>query len=113
MGIFGIGQVPSGSKDPFALRRASIGVLNTVIKAGLDLDLRVLIDFAVEQYGDSLKTGDVATSVLDYILERLRAVCHDEGMATETFNAVQAKGLSRPLDIYRRVVAVDQFSLLP
>ncbi len=113
VGIFGIGQVPSGSKDPFALRRASIGVLNTVIKAGLDLDLRVLIDFAVEQYGDSLKTGDVATSVLDYILERLRAVCHDEGMATETFNAVQAKGLSRPLDIYRRVLAVHHFSLLP
>lgn len=113
VGIFGIGQIPSGSKDPFALRRASIGVLATLLKAGLDLDLRALIMSAAEQYGDVIKAKDTEVQVLDYIIERLRAICQDEGIATETFNAVQAKGLSNPLDMYRRVLAVHHFTSLP
>ena len=113
VGIFGIGQTPSGSKDPFALRRASIGLLNTIIKSRLDLDLRTLIAIAVENYGDNVLVKETEALVLDYILERLRAVCQDEGIATETFNAVQAKGLSNPLDIYRRIQAVHHFTSLP
>jgi glycyl-tRNA synthetase beta chain len=113
VGIFGIGQIPSGSKDPFALRRASIGVLSTLLKAKLDIDLRAVIHIACEQYGKTLKESETGETVLVYMLERLRAVCQDEGIATETFNAVQAKGLSNPLDIYHRIQAVHHFTSLP
>lgn len=112
VGIFGIGQTPTGSKDPFALRRASIGVLNILIKRGLDLDLRDLIAFARGNF-TALKAADVEQKVLDYMLERLRAIYLEDNIATETFNAVAAKQLSVPLDIHQRIHAVHSFTQLP
>lgn len=113
VGIIGIGQLPTGSKDPFALRRASIGVLNTVIRAQLNLDLAAAIAFARAQYRVPLARADVETLVLEYVLERLRGICQDEGVSAESFLAVQVKGLSNPLDIYRRIQAVHHFAGLP
>lgn len=113
VGIFGIGQIPTGSKDPFALRRASIGILNILLKRELDLDLRALIGFARSLFAAPLKNQAVEQQVLDYVLERLRAICLDEQIATETFNAVTAKALSVPLDMYRRTLAVHAFTQLP
>ena len=113
VGIFGIGQIPTGSKDPFALRRASIGVLNILIKRELDLDLRDLIAYARNSFSCELKTADLENRVLDYMVERLRAICQEDSIATETFNAVAAKQLSVPLDIHKRVLAVHHFTQLP
>jgi glycyl-tRNA synthetase beta chain len=113
VGIFGIGQIPTGSKDPFALRRASIGVLNIIIKRELDLDLRDLIAFARNSFGDVLKSADSESKVIEYMLERLRAMYVEENITTETFNAVAAKQLSVPLDIHKRVLAVHNFTQLP
>lgn len=109
VGIIGIGQIPTGSKDPFALRRASIGVLNIILKRGLDLDLAELVAQSVAAFGDKLTNKDVQANVLDYMLERLRGIYADEAIATETFNAVQAKQLTRPLDIHARIQAVQHF----
>lgn len=113
VGIFGIGQIPTGSKDPFALRRASIGVLNILVKRELDLDLRDVIAFSRNSFGDVLKSADSESKVLEYMLERLRAMYAEENITTETFNAVAAKQLSVPLDIHKRVLAVHSFTQLP
>lgn len=113
VGIFGIGQIPTGSKDPFALRRASIGVLNIIIKQTLNLDLRELITAARKNFTVHLKTADVENKVLDYVVERLRSMCLDDGIGAETFHAVAAKQLSVPLDIHQRVLAVHHFTQLP
>jgi glycyl-tRNA synthetase beta chain len=113
VGIFGIGQIPSGSKDPFALRRASIGVLQILLQRGLDVDLRDVIAAAHSNFSVSLKNADVKNQVLDYIIERMRALCLDDNISAETFNAVAAKQLSVPLDIQQRALAVHHFAQLP
>lgn len=109
VGIIGIGQIPSGSKDPFALRRASIGVLNIILKRELDIDLAVLVSASAALFGDRLSNKSTVANVLDYMLERLRGLYADDNIATETFNAVQAKQLTRPLDIHARIQAVQHF----
>lgn len=113
VGIFGIGQIPTGSKDPFALRRASIGVLNILIKRELDLDLRDLVDFAENNFSNVIKATDTASKVIEYMIERFRAIYLEDNIATETFNAVAAKQLTVPLDIHKRVMAVHSFTQLP
>jgi glycyl-tRNA synthetase beta chain len=113
VGIFGIGQLPTGSKDPFALRRASLGVLRIVVERGLDLDLRQLLEAARDAYDvDFAKKGELVDTVLDYMLERFRAWYEEEDIPAEVFLAVSAKKLSRPLDINQRVHAVHRFSQL-
>ncbi|MBZ5875206.1 glycine--tRNA ligase subunit beta [Chromohalobacter israelensis] len=109
-GIFGIGQRPSGTKDPFALRRAAIGVLNILVKAELDLDLRKLLELAAAQHGDLPKAEGLVDDVLDYMLDRFRAWTQDEGIAVEVYLAVRARPVTRPLDFARRIRAVHAFS---
>ncbi|MFC3283862.1 glycine--tRNA ligase subunit beta [Litchfieldella rifensis] len=109
-GIFGIGQRPTGTKDPFALRRAAIGVLNILIKGELDLDLRELLTLAAEQHRDLPKAEGLVDAVLDYMLERLRAWTQDEGIGVEVYLAVRARPVTKPLDFARRVRAVHAFS---
>ena len=112
-GIFGIGQTPTGSKDPFALRRASLAVLRIIVEKDLDLDLRECLDMAIAQYPTDLIAPNTAAQVFDYMVERFRAWYEDEKIPVEVFRAVSAKNLSRPLDIHRRVQAVHAFSALP
>ncbi|MFT5709503.1 MAG: glycyl-tRNA synthetase beta chain [Halioglobus sp.] len=112
-GIFGIGQTPTGSKDPFALRRASLAVLRIIVEKNLDLDLRECLALAVAQYPAGLIAPNTAVQVFDYMVERFRAWYEDENIPVEVFRAVSAKNLSRPLDIHRRVQAVHAFSALP
>jgi len=112
-GIFAIGQIPSGSKDPFALRRASLGVLRLIIENQHPLDLRQLIELAISQHNGIKVAADLADTVLNYILERLKAGYEDNGIAAEVFMAVSAKQLSAPLDIEHRVNAVQAFCQLP
>ncbi len=112
-GIFGIGQKPTGSKDPFALRRASLAVLRLLVEKRLDLDLAQLLRRAAAGHGDHI--GDATAAVdtaLDYMLERFRAWYEDASVPVEVFQAVSAKRLSAPLDIDNRVHAVDRFRQL-
>ncbi len=111
-GIFGIGQKPSGSKDPFALRRASLAVLRLLVEKDLNLDLRELLTEAANLHSN-LSDEKVVDNALNYMLERFRAWYEDENIAPEIFMAVAAKNLSEPLDINKRVHAVSQFSQLP
>ncbi|MFV0276644.1 MAG: glycine--tRNA ligase subunit beta [Parahaliea sp.] len=113
VGIFGIGQPPTGSRDPFALRRASLAVLRILVEKELDLDLRESLDLAIAQYPADLLDKGTVEQVLAYMLERFRTWYEEEGIAVEVFRAVSATDPSRPLDIQRRVHAVHAFTQLP
>lgn len=112
-GIFGIGQQPTGSKDPFALRRASIAVLRILVEKNLALDLRELLTFAKNQHNNLTVSDELVEQVLSYMLDRFRAFYEDANIPAEVFQAVTAKQLSQPLDINQRVLAVNEFSKLP
>lgn len=115
VGIFGIKQPPTGDKDPFALRRATLGVLRTIIENGLELDLRPLLQASFDNFaaaGVKLEAGTVE-QVLDFMLERLRAYYADSGVAHDTFDAVLAQRPTQPKDFDARVRAVTTFRKLP
>ncbi len=112
-GIFGINQPPSGDKDPFALRRATLGVLRIVIERELDLDLADLVEDAVQLLAEKLANCNTREDVLEFIAGRYLAYFAEQGIATDTVQAVLAVGTSRPLDVARRVQAVQAFRALP
>ncbi|MBC9252985.1 glycine--tRNA ligase subunit beta [Pseudomonas alcaligenes] len=113
VGIFGIGMLPTGSKDPYALRRAALGVLRILIEKQLDLDLVETVGFAIGLYGDKVKADGLAPQVLDFIFDRLRARYEDEGVDVAVYQAVRALKPAAPLDFDQRVQAVQAFRQLP
>ncbi len=108
VGIFGIGQAPKGS-DPFALRRASLGVLRIIVEYGYKLDLTDLIAKAKSLFGDKLTNADVATDVIEFMLGRFRAWYQDEGFSIDIIQAVLARHPTKPADFDLRVKAVSHF----
>ncbi|PSL13662.1 glycyl-tRNA synthetase beta chain [Marinobacterium halophilum] len=108
-GLFGINQPPTGSKDPFALRRAALGVLRIIVEHKLDLDLHQLLTLAAEQHGDLPGKDGLADRVLDFMLDRFRAWYDDKGISAEIFLAVHALRPTSPLDFDRRIDAVSHF----
>ena len=117
VGIFGIGQPPTGSRDPFALRRASLGVLRIIVERGINLDLHEVLTAAASQHAGLDTKADaierVSKQVLTYMIDRFRAWYEDENIPTAVFQAVAARKLSNPLDIHQRVQAVHAFNQLP
>lgn len=111
-GIFGIGQSPTGDRDPFGLRRAALGVVRILIERGLDLDLRELLLLSARAYG-LFEAEPIAEQVLEFAMERLRAYYLDAGVAPDTFEAVLARRPTRPVDFDRRVRGVGAFRRLP
>jgi len=112
VGLFGIGQPPSGTRDPFALRRASLGVLRIIIERELPLDLQTCCEWAEENF-TGLTEENTASSVVDYMLDRFRAYYDERGIGAEVYLAVHARRPTRPLDFDRRVKAVEAFRQLP
>ncbi len=112
VGLFGINQPPSGTRDPFALRRASLGVLRIIIERQLPLDLQTVCEWA-EQNFTVLTENNTASTVVDYMLERFRAHYDEQGIGAEVYLAVHARRPTRPLDFDRRVKAVETFRQLP
>ncbi|WP_416466112.1 glycine--tRNA ligase subunit beta [Pseudomonas sp. LFS044] len=113
VGIFGIGMLPTGSKDPYALRRAALGVLRILIEKQLDLDLTGAVEFAVKQFGAKIKAAGLAEQVLEFIFDRLRARYEDEGIDVATYLSVRALKPGSALDFDQRVQAVQAFRKLP
>jgi glycyl-tRNA synthetase beta chain len=113
VGIFAIGQKPTGEKDPYALRRAAIGVLRILIECQLDLDLEVLIEDAAKLLSDKVDAKKAKAEVFDFMLERLRAYYSDRDVPVDVFDAVSAIRPSRPLDFDKRIKAVSAFRALP
>lgn len=113
VGIFGIGMLPTGSKDPYALRRAALGVLRILIEKQLDLDLNEAVNFAVSQFGAKVKAAGLAEQVLEFVFDRLRARYEDEGIDVATYLSVRALKPGSALDFDQRVQAVQAFRQLP
>ncbi|WP_416421671.1 glycine--tRNA ligase subunit beta [Pseudomonas sp. App30] len=113
VGIFGIGMLPTGSKDPYALRRAALGVLRILIEKQLDLDLDKAVAFAVSAFGANVKAAGLAGQVLEFIFDRLRARYEDEGTDVATYLSVRALNPGSALDFDQRVQAVQAFRKLP
>ena len=117
VGIFGIGQAPTGSKDPFALRRSSLGALRIIVERKIDLDLHEALSLAISQHNtlssNSEAASKVSKQVLTYMVERFKSWYVDENIPSEVFLAVAEKQLSNPLNIHQRVLAVHAFNQLP
>ncbi|MFZ1874862.1 MAG: glycine--tRNA ligase subunit beta [Chania sp.] len=111
-GIFGIGQHPKGDKDPFALRRAALGVLRIIVEKNLPLDLQTLTEEAVRLYGSKLTNAKAVDEVVDFMLGRFRAWYQEEGHAVDTIQAVLARRPTKPADFDARVKAVTHFRTL-
>ena len=112
-GIFGIGQHPKGDKDPFALRRAAIGVLRIIVEKNLPLDLITLSEFATSLYGDKLNNQNVVTDIVSFMQGRFRAWYQELGFTIDTIQAVLALNPTKPADFDARVKAVTHFRTLP
>ena len=111
-GIFGIGQAPKGSADPFALRRAALGALRIIVEKNLPLDLEDVVKKSAALFGDKLTNQNVVADVVDFMLGRFRAWYQDEGIAVDVIQAVLARRPTRPADFDARVRAVSHFRTL-
>ncbi|MBD8492115.1 glycine--tRNA ligase subunit beta [Pseudomonas syringae] len=113
VGIFGIGMLPTGSKDPYALRRAALGILRILIDKKYDLNLVETVKFAVTLFGAKVKAAGLAEQVLEFIFDRLRARYEDEGIDVAVYLSVRALQPASALDFDQRVQAVQAFRALP
>jgi len=113
VGLFGINQPPTGSKDPFALRRATLGTLRIMVERQLDLDLMELLAVAADLHSELPARAGLEQRVLDFMLERFRAWYADQAVPAEVFLAVMAVRPTRPLVFDQRVQAVNHFRTLP
>ncbi|MGP1924016.1 MAG: glycine--tRNA ligase subunit beta [Arsenophonus sp. NEOnobi-MAG3] len=112
VGIFGIGQPPKGDKDPFALRRAALGVLRIIVEKGYDLDLLALTQQAAQLYSNKLTNKNVVDDVVKFMLGRFRAWYQEKGYRMDTIQAVLARRPTKPADFDARVKAVTYFQTL-
>ncbi|MCG9533743.1 glycine--tRNA ligase subunit beta [Providencia huaxiensis] len=111
-GIFGIGQHPKGDKDPFALRRAALGVLRIIVEKGYQLDLVEMTEEAARLYGDKLTNENVVSDVVEFMLGRFRSWYQELGYSIDTIQAVLARHPTQPADFDARVKAVTHFRSL-
>lgn len=112
LGIFAIGQKPTGEKDPFALRRAALGALRILIECNLDLDLKTLLNYAAESYADQLGTNKAIDDVINFMLDRLKVYYTSQKIGVDVYDAVIALKPTRPVDFDRRIHAVNDFRKL-
>ncbi len=112
-GIFAIGQKPTASKDPYALRRATLGALRICVEGELDLDLRAVLKAALEAQPAGKRDDGVLNELWDFAVERLRGYCIEHGATADQFEAVRVMGASRPLDFVRRLDALREFHNTP
>lgn len=113
VGIFAIGQKPTGVKDPFGLRRAALGVLRIIIETPMDLDLEAMLQLAATGLADKVAADAAVDDVFDYMMDRLKAYYTDRGITPDVIDAVLACRPTRPADFDQRVKAVTEFRKLP
>jgi glycyl-tRNA synthetase beta chain len=111
VGLFGVGQVPTGDKDPFALRRHALGVIRMLVEAALPLDLDTLLALAAPAFGALIV--DPRTAVAAFMLDRLAGSLRDQGYSAHEVDAVLALAPQRLADVPRRLEAVRAFAALP
>ncbi|GAA5131050.1 glycine--tRNA ligase subunit beta [Thalassotalea piscium] len=113
VGIFGINQPPKGDKDPFALRRAAIGLIRIIIEKELDLDIADLVSKSIELYGDKLSNDNTKEQVLNFVLGRYKSHYQEQSISIDVIQAVLDNAPTEPLDFDKRIRAVTHFKTLP
>jgi glycyl-tRNA synthetase beta chain len=111
VGMFGIGNLPTGDKDPFALRRHALGVVRMLSEANLDVGLDALIAQAIPAFGD--KIADPSTALTSFIYDRLSGGLREQGYTAQEVEAVLALRPQRLSDVAQRLIAVRAFAALP
>ena len=111
-GIFGINQIPKGDKDPFGLRRASIGIIRIAIENKLSLDIKPLVEYAAQLFGEKLTNPNTVKDVIEYILGRFKAYYQESGISTDVVQSVLATNVTNLYDFDKRIHAVEQFRKL-
>ncbi|MCQ8179573.1 glycine--tRNA ligase subunit beta [Methylomonas sp. SURF-1] len=112
-GIFSVGLIPTGDKDPYALRRAAIGILRILVENGLALDVAELLDAALAQFSHAFDKAEIRQKLVGFIFDRLKGFCLDQGFSSDEFEAVLAVNPTRPFDFWQRIRAVQNFRALP
>lgn len=110
VGIIGINKLPTGDKDPFALRRQALGILRMLLEKEIKLDISTLIDLSIHQFGDKLKNDHTALQALAFIEERLKQLLLQQNYPVDVVNAVLRLGLSNPVDVLNRIKALSHFT---
>jgi glycyl-tRNA synthetase beta chain len=113
LAIFAIGQKPTGEKDPFALRRAALGVLRILIECNLPVDLKQLLTIAADVLQQTVDAREAMDEVLEFMLQRLRVYYTSKNIALDTYDAVASLKPTQPVDFDRRITAVNDFRALP
>ncbi len=112
-GIFSAGLIPTGDKDPYALRRATLGILRVLIENGIALDVVELLDAALDQFSHDFNKVETRQKVIGFLFDRLKGYCLDQGYTSHEFEAVLAVNPTSPLDFMLRIRAVQSFRALP
>ena len=113
VGIFAVGLIPTGDKDPYALRRAALGILRTIIENKLNINIIELTEFAGAQIKTTSDQSATSNRVINFIFERLKGYCLDQGYTADEFDAVITVMPHEPLDFMQRLEAVKTFRQLP
>jgi len=113
VGIFAVGLIPTGDKDPYALRRAALGILRTIIENKLNINIIELVEFAGAQIKTASDQPATSDRVIDFIFDRLKGYCLDQGYTADEFDAVITVNPAEPLDFMQRLQAVKAFRQLP
>jgi len=111
VGMFGIGNLPSGDKDPFALRRHALGVIRMLIEKNLAIDLSALLALAAPVFGD--KISDASAPLTEFVYDRLAGGLREQGFSAQEVDAVLALQPQRLSDVAKRLAAVRAFAALP
>jgi len=107
-GVYGIGQAPTGSKDPYALRRLALGLLRILLEAQLDINLKTLIDVSLNLHSEEVDR-EASSSIYQFMMERLKAYYKDVHVDGIVFKAVLAVSPDSPHDFHLRVEALNEF----
>ena len=107
-GIYGIGQGPTGSKDPYALRRTALGMLRILLEGKIELDLKSLIDFSLNLHLEEVDRGS-AVDIYTFMMDRLKAYYKDANIDSNIYEAVLAVSPNSPLDFHHRIDALNEF----
>jgi glycyl-tRNA synthetase beta chain len=113
VGVLGIGKIPTGDKDPYALRRAAHGILRILIEKNIDVDLQNLLTESKKLYSVALSNQNVIKDTFDFMMARLRSFYLEQNISVEIFESVLACNPVSPIDFDRRIKAVLQFQRLP
>jgi glycyl-tRNA synthetase beta chain len=111
VGMFGIGNLPTGDKDPFALRRHALGVVRMLVEQDLPLALNALVQSAAPAFGDKISDGSAA--LIDFIYDRLAGSLREQGYSAQEVDAVVSQRPQRLGDVPKRLAAVRAFAALP